>query len=102
MRKQFMLQVLVVLDRTGNDSPVVESPNQFVYYLGRRRRNYPALNIQDENFISPHEGMWTSIDHVLGKADNLGNIPYDIHAKRHPLMVNIIKLVDDYIYNNFS
>lgn len=102
MRNQFMLQVMVILDRTGNDSLVLDSPNQLVYYLGKRRENFPTLNIQDENFISPCEGIWTDIEILLNKAETLKQIPFDIYANRHPLMTNIIKLVDEHVYTYFN
>ena len=95
LRKQFMIQVLVIFDRTGNDSLTVDSDNQLVYYLGKKRENYPMLDIRDENFISPVEGRWTDIDILLTGADKLKQIPFDIHANRHPFVMNLIELVKD-------
>lgn len=93
LRRQFMVQVLVIFDRTGNDSLVLDSSNQFVYYLGKRRESYPMLEIYDENFISPVEGMWKNIDILLSGSDDLGQIPFDIHAYRHPFLLNLVDLI---------
>ena len=97
------LQVLLILDKTPEIEIPLTGDNIITYYLGKRRCNYNNAEIEDDSFISPIEGEWSSIKPLLIdiEDDEYTNFGYGSIFRISPLYRAVKELIREHIEDDY-
>lgn len=81
------VEILIVLDKTGTENIMIDHNRLLPFYLGSYREKIQTVDIPDESWISPVEGMWKSISPLLDRRilDGHNQLVYQAHATNHKL-----------------
>lgn len=81
------VEILIILDKTGTENIMIEHTRLVPFYLGSYKNKIQTVDIPKESWISPVEGIWSSIAPLLDRRVLTGHdeLVYQALATNHKL-----------------
>lgn len=81
------IEIIIVFDRRGTEDIFIEHNRLVPFYLGSYKNKITTVNIPEQSWISPVEGIWSSISPLLDRRilTEHESIIYQAHTTNHKL-----------------